>query len=70
MIPPGAAEGRALPSSLVVVQLAKSMALALGMDRASPRMVGFSEDGLDGVLVRGLDGYLLVRPVGCTSSRA
>lgn len=60
MVPPRPLDaddgGRALPSLLVLVQMAKSMAVGLGMDRAVPSLVGIEDDG-----VRGLDGYMLVR---------
>lgn len=49
------AEGRALPSLAVVLQMAKGMALGMGMDRAGPSLVGIGEGQ-----VMGLDGYMLV----------
>lgn len=50
-----------LPSPLYIVQVAKSMALALGMDRAEDSMVGYTDDGWDGEDAAGMDGYYLVR---------
>ncbi|GHJ86544.1 hypothetical protein NliqN6_2946 [Naganishia liquefaciens] len=50
-----------LPDPQYIVQVAKSMALALGMDRAEDCMVGYTDDGWDGEDSAGMDGYLLWR---------
>jgi hypothetical protein len=49
-----------LPKPEYFVQVAKSMALALGMDRAEQSMVGYADDGWDGEDALGMDGYFLV----------
>ena len=49
-----------MPDPQYIVQVAKSMALALGMDRAEDCMVGYTDDGWDGEDSAGMDGYLLV----------
>jgi hypothetical protein len=50
-----------LPRPEYIVQTVKSMALALGMDRAEQSTVGYADDGWDGEDALGMDGYFLVR---------
>lgn len=49
-----------LPDPQYIVQVAKSMALALGMDRAEDSMLGYTDDGWDGEDRAGMEGYFLV----------
>lgn len=49
-----------LPRPEYIIQVAKSMALALGLDWAEDSIVGYADGGFDGEDALGTDGYYLV----------